>query len=75
MGAPAYAVLFSGVHHPLAVDLQLGHVQNDAGRWHLVEGFPHQLLFEGGYRRGSRHPVYMTERVSGCDFVVNINCS
>lgn len=59
VGSPADAILLGGVHHPLAVDLELGHVQDDAGRWHLVEGLAHEALLEGGRYRCGRHCVCM----------------
>lgn len=55
VGSPAYAVLLSGIHHPLAVNLKLGHVQNYARRRHPMECLAHKSLLEGGYCRRGHH--------------------
>lgn len=53
--SPAYAVFLGSVHHPLAVDLELGHVQDDAGCRHFIEGLAHEALLQSGIHRGGRH--------------------
>lgn len=47
MRTKSNAVFLGRVSHPLAVDFQLGEIQDDAGRRHLVERLAHQALLEG----------------------------
>lgn len=46
VSSPSYAVIRGSIHHPLAVDLELGEVQNDAWRGHFMKGPAHETLFE-----------------------------
>ena len=41
---PVKAESFDGIEHPLAVDLDLGQVQNGRGRRDLVEELAHEAL-------------------------------
>lgn len=43
---PAYAILLGSIHHPLAVDLQLGQVEDDAWGRDIVEVHAHEALLE-----------------------------
>lgn len=48
MSSPSNAVFVGGINHPLAVDLELGEVKDDAGGRNLVEGLPYKALLKSG---------------------------
>lgn len=48
VSSPSYAILFGSVYHALAIHLELGKVQYDAGCRDLMESLAHEAFLQRG---------------------------